>query len=75
MDSFFDCLAGLMSIQIRSAVLHSIYDLVELTEEYSDGNNYDGIYLHGNQTKLLHPIVIFTVSYKHIAMLKDLLLY
>ncbi|EDV21418.1 uncharacterized protein TRIADDRAFT_60039 [Trichoplax adhaerens] len=60
MDSFFDCVAGLMSIQIRSAVLHSIYDLVELTEEYSNGNNYDGEYFHSNQTKTIHPIVIFT---------------
>ncbi|XP_077987554.1 dynein axonemal heavy chain 3-like isoform X2 [Glandiceps talaboti] len=48
MDHFFGSTATLMSNCLRNGVRQSIYDLVELLEEYSQGNNYDTDYFHSN---------------------------
>jgi dynein heavy chain len=44
MDKFFNSIASLMSNLLRSCVINSIYDLVDLIEEYDDGNSYVGEY-------------------------------
>ncbi|XP_066284547.1 dynein axonemal heavy chain 3-like isoform X3 [Branchiostoma lanceolatum] len=61
MDHFFGSVASLMSCLLRSAVHKSVYDLVELLEDYADGNAYSGHYPEkrlGLPTKI-HPIKIF----------------
>ncbi|XP_065937642.1 dynein axonemal heavy chain 3 isoform X7 [Magallana gigas] len=44
MDKFFNSIASLMSNLLRSCVINSMYDLVDLIEEYSEGNSYQGEY-------------------------------
>ena len=44
MDRFFESVSSLMSNLLRSCVTNSIYDLVDLVEEYIQGNRYDGAY-------------------------------
>lgn len=44
MDRFFASVASLMSVLLRSAVENSIYDLVDLLEQYSEGNAFEGEY-------------------------------
>ncbi|XP_052058680.1 dynein axonemal heavy chain 3-like isoform X1 [Mytilus californianus] len=44
MEHFFESVSSLMSNLLRSCVQKSIYDLVDLVEEYFTGNNYEGAY-------------------------------
>ena len=65
MDHFFGSVASLMSNLLRSCVENSMYDLVYLLEEYSEGNAYDGTYdiLAGLALpELINPVILFLVS-------------
>lgn len=42
MDNFFECIATLMSNNLRSLVEKSLDDLVFLFEVYKDGNAFKG---------------------------------
>lgn len=42
MDNFFECIATLMSNNLRSLVEKSLDDLVSLFEVYKDGNAFKG---------------------------------
>ncbi len=67
MDHFFGCVASLMSILLRSCVANSIYDLVDLVEEYADGNSYDVVYNIFQGLALpqkIHPVTFFMVSWE-----------
>ena len=44
MEHFFESVSSLMSNLLRSCVEKSIYDLVDLVEEYFTGNSYEGAY-------------------------------
>ncbi|KAH3881436.1 hypothetical protein DPMN_005362, partial [Dreissena polymorpha] len=62
MDHFFNSVATLMSNLLRSAVINSISDLVDLIEEYTGGNQYDGeydIYSGLALPQKIHPVRIF----------------
>ena len=65
MDHFFSSVASLMSTLLRSCVEKSISDLLDLLEEYGDGNAYDGRYTSLSDLalpQLKHPLKIFLVS-------------
>ena len=65
MDHFFNSVATLMSNLLRSCVTNSIYDLVDLVEEYWEGNKYEGEYDIMKGLALpqkLHPVTFFMVS-------------
>ncbi|XP_064633532.1 dynein axonemal heavy chain 3-like isoform X2 [Lineus longissimus] len=65
MDHYFNSVASLMSVLLRSCVRNSIYDLVDLLEEYSEGNEYQGDYniMDGlGLPKKLHPLRFFMFS-------------
>ena len=65
MDHFFNSVATLMSNLLRSCVTNSIYDLVDLVEEYWEGNKYEGKYDIMKDLALpqkLHPVKFFMVS-------------
>ncbi|XP_052779096.1 dynein axonemal heavy chain 3-like isoform X2 [Mya arenaria] len=62
MDHFFNSVACLMSNLLRSTVKNSVYDLVDLVEEYWEGNRYDGEYNIFQGLALphkIHPVRIF----------------
>ncbi|XP_067685210.1 dynein axonemal heavy chain 3-like [Haliotis asinina] len=62
MDHFFGSVASLMSNLLRSCVANSISDLVDLVEEYADGNIYDGVYSIFKGLALpqkIHPVTFF----------------
>lgn len=64
MDHFFNSAASLMSNLLRTTVKKSIYDLVELLEEYHEGNDYEGNYniMDGLGLPIkFHPITIYMV--------------
>lgn len=65
MDKFFNSIASLMSNLLRSCVINSIYDLVDLIEEYSEGNSYQGEYTLFKGLALptkIHIVHFFMVS-------------
>ena len=65
MDHFFNSVATLMSNLLRNCVANSIYDLVDLVEEYWEGNKYEGEYDIMKGLALpqkLHPVTFFMVS-------------
>ena len=65
MDHFFASVASLMSNLLRGCVENSIYDLLDLLEEYSDGNMYNGeytIFCDLALPRLKHPLKIFLVG-------------
>lgn len=67
MDHFFGCTAALMANLLRSTVENSIGDLVDLLEEYSDGNAYNGQYniFRGLALpQLVHPVTVFLVKWR-----------
>jgi len=67
MDHFFNSVACLMSNLLRSTVKNSIYDLVDLVEEYFEGNKYEGDYsiFHGLALpQKIHPVRFFMVSWR-----------
>ncbi|KAL4226016.1 hypothetical protein ACF0H5_014003 [Mactra antiquata] len=62
MDHFFNCAATLMCNLVRYTVTNSISDLVDLVEEYYEGNNYTGDYNIFKGLALpqkIHPVTIF----------------
>ncbi|XP_023932407.1 dynein heavy chain 3, axonemal [Lingula anatina] len=62
MDHFFNSAASLMSNLLRSVVKKSMFDLVDLLEQYADGNAYEGEYniMAGfGLPQKFHPITIF----------------
>ncbi|XP_041348477.1 dynein heavy chain 3, axonemal-like isoform X2 [Gigantopelta aegis] len=62
MDHFFGSIGSLMSNLLRSCVVNSINDLVDLIEEYFEGNTYEGAYdlMSGlGLPKLIHPITFY----------------
>lgn len=64
MDHFFASVASLMSNLLRSCVINSILDLVDLVEEYYQGNKYEGEYniMDGLALPLkIHPVKFFMV--------------
>ena len=64
MDHFFASVASLMSNLLRSCVENSIDDLLDLLEEYSDGNVYAGeysLFCDLALPQLKHPLKIFVV--------------
>lgn len=68
MDHFFGCVASLMSNLLRSCVQNSISDLIDLMEEYLDGNTYEGTYNIFRGLALpekIHPVKFFMVSFHH----------
>ena len=72
MDHFFNSVATLMSNLLRSCVTNSIYDLVDLVEEYWEGNRYDGEYDIMKDLGLpqkLHPVTFFMVSFLTLCLL------
>ena len=65
MDHYFNCIASLMSNLLRSCVENSIMDLVDLLEEYSAGNQYEGeygIFKGLALPHMIHPVTVFMVS-------------
>lgn len=44
MDSFFNCVAILMSNNLRSLLNRSLEDLVSFFEMYKDGNGFEGVF-------------------------------
>ncbi|XP_055958183.1 dynein axonemal heavy chain 3 [Patella vulgata] len=65
MDHFFGSVASLMSNLLRQCVKNSIYDLVDLVEEYCHGNSYDGVYDIFTGMALptmIHPVTIFMLE-------------
>lgn len=65
MDKFFNSIASLMSNLLRSCVINSMYDLVDLIEEYSEGNSYQGEYTLFKGLALptkIHIVHFFMVS-------------
>ena len=65
MDHFFNCVATLMSNLLRSCVINSITDLIDLVEEYFEGNEYEGQYTIFKDLALpqkIHPVKFFLVS-------------
>ena len=70
MDHFFESIASLMSNLLRTCVENSIYDLVDLLEEYFEGNKYEGEYHIFKDLALpekIHPVVLFLVGVKSIS--------
>ena len=61
MDHFFDCVATLMSNNLRCLVEHSLDDLVSIFEIYKTGNMFDGEYERGLPV-MPQPIIINVVS-------------
>ena len=65
MDHFFNSIASLMSNLLRSCVQNSIMDLVDLLEEYKNGNDYSGEYnvFRGlGLPSMVHPVTLFMVG-------------
>ena len=62
MDHFFESLASLMSNLVRSTVENSIADMLDLLEEYFEGNAYTDTY-DVFTTKLAHPQKIHPVKF------------
>ena len=62
MDHFFESLASLMSSLVRSTVENSVADMLELLEEYCEGNAYEGTY-DVYKTRLAHPQKIHPVTF------------
>ena len=62
MDHFFESLASLMSNLLRSTVENSITDMLDLLEEYHEGNEYTGTY-DVMVTSLAHPQKIHPVKF------------
>ncbi|XP_070559259.1 dynein axonemal heavy chain 3-like isoform X5 [Ptychodera flava] len=60
MDHFFGSVATLMSNCLRNGVKRSMYDLVELLEQYSEGNDYGGDYY---QCKHRLPVVDHIITF------------
>lgn len=66
MQHFNESINCLMSNLLRSCVKKSIYDLVDLIEEYYEGNKYEGVYdiFSGLALPLkIHPVKFFMVSF------------
>ena len=61
MDSFFDCVATLMSNNLRCLVESSLDDLISIFEVYENGNEFDGEYKRGLPV-LPQPIIVNVVS-------------
>ena len=61
MDHFFDCVATLMSNNLRCLVESSLDDLVSMFDVYKTGNNFDGEFKRGLPV-LPQPIIINVVS-------------
>ncbi|CAH1783206.1 unnamed protein product, partial [Owenia fusiformis] len=62
MDHFFGSVASLMSNLLRSCVEKSIHDLVDLVEDYCNGNKYEGVYNIFSGLALpmkYHPVTFF----------------
>lgn len=57
MDKFFNSIVFLMFNLLWSCVINFIYDLVDLIEEYSEGNSYQGEYI------LFKGLVLFIKIY------------
>ena len=63
MDHFFDTTASLMSRLLRFIVENTILDLVTFIEQYSNGNNYVGIYDIFRGLALPHLIIPIKVFF------------
>ena len=65
MGHFFESVASLMSDLVRSTIENSIEDMLDILEEYSEGNVYEGTYNIFAGLALpekIHPLRIFLVS-------------
>ena len=61
MDSFFDCVATLMSNNVRCLMERSLDDLVSIFEVYKEGNKFEGEYQR-RLPIMPQPIIINVVS-------------
>ena len=70
MDHFFESLASLMATLVRSTVENSIADMLDLLEEYWEGNEYDDTY-DVMKTPLAHPEMIHPVTFFLVRFLRS----
>ena len=77
MEHFFGSVAQLMANLVRYTVENSLFDLVDLLEDYLDGNQYQGqygIYQGLALPTKFHPVKFFLVSIRSL-IVSDCLIF